>query len=247
MLCPNCKQKLDSDVIDEQQLLHCSNCGGTFFEENGINRITVKSAQSLSSDLKTTEFSTEEKQCPKDQSLLRPASGTENIPPDVTLYFCNSCKGIFALPNDLFIFKRAQSAKIDYFKIWRIPLPSIRSVAVLSVFLFISVLSLATYLYWQNQYAYKIEAEDLIKNNYVTVSSRYLFFTFTTDLPLKSKIVLSDKTTGQTIAKIINLEPDTFHQLITSEININNEIYYQIIIFDERGREGRTEMKRLEI
>src|SRR3989344_8767941 len=109
MLCPNCKEKLDSDVVDTQNILHCPACGGTFFAENGINRLSLQSSQKLAEDKKTLFVSNEDKICPNDQSLMTPLRSEENIPADVTLYHCKNCKGIFTFPNDLVIFKKAQA------------------------------------------------------------------------------------------------------------------------------------------
>ncbi|OGK11960.1 hypothetical protein A2954_04725 [Candidatus Roizmanbacteria bacterium RIFCSPLOWO2_01_FULL_37_12] len=247
MLCPNCKEKFNSDVVDGQNILHCSNCGGTFFQENGINRISVQSAQNLASDLKTNDISNAEKLCPRDQTLLVPFRSEESVPADVTLLYCATCKGIFTQANDLLIFKKAQAAKIDYFKLWNIPLPSIKSIAVLSVMLFVSVLSLTVYTYFQRQNIYFIQASDQIKNIYITSANRYLFISFKTVLPLRSHIVFTDVTTNQTVEKILSSKPATLHLLTTGDINIDDEIYYQIVLTDVNGAETKTEIKRLEL
>lgn len=247
MLCPNCRQKMDADVVDNQSILHCSNCGGTFFQDNGINRISLSSAQNLASDTKVSEISTQEKLCPRDQTPLIPFQSEETIPPDVVLLNCPTCKGIFAFPNDLMIFKKAQAVKIDYFKLWGIPLPSIKSVAVLSVFLFVSLVSLLTYTYWQTQNIYNIQAQDLVKDLYLTSSNRYLFISYKTRLPLRSRVVFTNTTTNQTIEKIVSSELSTFHQLTTADVNIEDEIYYQIVLNDEKGRETKTEIRKLDV
>lgn len=247
MICPNCRQKMDADVVDNQSILHCSNCGGTFFQDNGINRISLSSAQNLASDTKVSDISIHDKLCPRDQTLLVPFQSEETIPPDVVLLNCTTCKGIFAYPNDLVIFKKAQSVKIDYFKLWGIPLPSIKSVAVLSVFLFVSLVSLLTYTYWQTQNIYSIQAQDLVRDVYITSSNRYLFISYKTRLPLRSRVIFTDTTSQETIEKIASVELSTFHQLTTADVNIEDEIYYQIVLNDEKGRETRTEMKKLEV
>src|SRR3989344_5574915 len=175
MLCPNCKEKMEADVVDDQAIIHCPSCGGTFFAENGINRISNTTAQKLATDKKNNQILTGDKDCPKDNTLLKHLKQEESIPQDVILLRCNTCQGIFAHPNDLVIFKKAQSVKIDYFKIWGIPLPSIKSIAAISLLLFVSVISLMTYSGWQRQNIYRIQAEDLIQKIFVTTSNRYLF------------------------------------------------------------------------
>ena len=247
MVCPNCKEKMEEDVVDGQAILHCPNCGGTFFQENGINRISLTAAQKLAAEKKVSEISIQDKLCPNDQTILIPFQSEESIPPDVILLHCPTCKGVFSYPNDLVIFKKAQAVKIDYFKVWGIPLPSIKSIAVLSIFLFVSIVSLTAYTYWQSRNIYFIQAQDMIKNLYITTTNRYLFVSFKTLLPLRSRVVFTDVTTNQTIDKTLNSRPATIHQLTTADVKFEDEIYYQIVLNDDKGRETRTEMKRLEI
>lgn len=247
MYCPNCLEKMNDDVIDGQMILHCQNCGGTFFQDNGINRISLASAQRLAYDKKMNEIFSHDKPCPKDQTMLIPIQAEESIPPNTVLLRCTTCQGVFAYPNDLVIFKKAQAVKIDYFKIWGIPLPSIRSVAVLSVFLFVSLISLATYTIWQKQNISNIQAYELIKNTYITSSNRYLFIYFKTVIPLKSRIIFTDLTANKISEKIIKGEPSSYHQLTTADINLDDEILYEIILTDAKGRETRTEVERLKL
>src|SRR4030067_1508449 len=109
MFCPNCLEKMNDDVADGQMILHCQNCGGTFFLDNGINRISLLSAQKLAFDKKINEIFSHDKSCPKDQTMLKPIQSEENIPPNTTLLKCETCNGIFAFPNDLVIFTKAHA------------------------------------------------------------------------------------------------------------------------------------------
>lgn len=247
MICPNCEKSLIYLYIDDQRLWHCANCGGTFFEENGINRITSATAQTLSQDKKVDEISVGDKLCPKDQTVLSPIQSDESIPKDITLLRCDTCFGIFVYPDDLLNFKKAQRAKLDYFKLWNIPLPSVSSIAIISITIFLSVLGFTAYIYWQQQGVSHIQAQDLVKNLYITTSNRYLFVSFKTEIPIKSRIIFTDQTTNQTIDKVISSEPKAFHQLTTTDVNFEDEIYYQIILMDDSGKELKTGVKRLEI
>ena len=113
--------------------------------------------------------------------------------------------------------------------------------------LFVSVLSLTVYTYFQRQNIYFIQASDQIKNIYITSANRYLFISFKTVLPLRSHIVFTDVTTNQTVEKILSSKPATLHLLTTGDINIDDEIYYQIVLTDVNGAETKTEIKRLEL
>lgn len=254
MLCPNCGQAMNLVTADNQKILHCSNCGGSFFEENGINRISLTTAQNLADDKKSDEISGSEKKCPKDENLLKPISTNFNqfqpiltpIPPDVTLLRCSKCRGIFAYPDDLVKFKQAQVAKIEYFKLWQLPLPSLKSVIILGVTALIFTAVLVNYTYFQNG-LYSTKASDLIKKFYISSSNNYLFLFFKTEKPFRSKIIFEDATNKKTINKIISSQPKTIHQLTTGDINLENEIYYQIVLMDEKGREIKTEVRKLKI
>ena len=246
MSCPNCKEIMQTVILDNQIILHCSLCGASFFEENGINRISFESAEKLFEEKKNTEVSGQEKLCPKDKTILKPIVNQENIPTEVTLLRCSTCKGIFVFADDLINFKKAQEAKIDYFKAWNIPLPSLKAVVVLS---FVALVSAAIFsrfiLFQRGPYRYT-NATDLIKNIYLSKSGRYLFISFKTDYPFRSKIIFNDKTANITISKNISQKLTFIHFLTTTDIDFNHQYNYQIILIDNKGQEITTEEKELD-
>ncbi|OGK18785.1 hypothetical protein A2866_01985 [Candidatus Roizmanbacteria bacterium RIFCSPHIGHO2_01_FULL_39_8] len=246
MLCPDCGKKMEEQVIEDQAILHCTNCGGTFFEENGINRISYNDAKLLANDKNFEQITIlSEKHCPRDHSLLTPYESKETIPPDVTLLECLRCRGIFVSANDLIFFKKAIGAKIDYFKLWGIPLPSVRAVAVLSVLFFVAVGSFTAFSLWQQQNVSSIQAEDLVRNLYITSSNHYLLISFRTAVPMKSKVIFTDRTTGQTIEKEIKTEPTDYHIVTTGDLDLADELYYQLVLTDSKGNVTKTEVKKL--
>lgn len=245
MLCPNCSQQMDYVTADNQAVLHCGNCGGSFFSENAINRVSITSAEKLAADKKTDEISGKNKLCPKDGSALTSIQNPETVPQDVTLLRCPSCRGIFVFPDDLVKFKQAQVVKIKFFKLWHKPLPSLQAVLVLSFVGIISLVVISRFNTFINQFSYRASASDLIKKIYISKSGRYLFLSFKTKTPFKSEIIFDDKTTGIKIKKIISQEPTTFHYLTTGDVNSEDEIFYQIILTDEKGKEIKTERKKL--
>ncbi len=245
MPCPNCGQTMAGVLVENQNILHCPNCGGSFFDDNGINRISVKTAETLAADAKNFFVADHDKKCPRDGVMLEPTTAGENVPPEVALLRCSQCMGVFAFPDDLVKFKKAQEAKIDYFKLWGIPLPSVRSIAIVSVILFVTALSFTTFTYWQQQNISRIQAQDLVKNIYIRKSNRYLLISFKTPIALKSRIIFQNATTNQTIEKVISDKTTEFHELITSDINTQDEVFYQIILEDAGGKQTKTEVKRL--
>ncbi len=246
MPCPNCDDPMMPAVVDKQSILHCKNCGGTFFEENGINRITAEDAEKLADDKKTLLVVDNEKLCPKDHLLLSLVKGDEAIPQTVHLFKCAACKGIFVYPDDLIHFKRAQSAKVNYFKLWDIPLPSVRAVVIASFTIFVSLALFTTFLTYQRGTATPTQAENVVKNLNISQSGRYIFISFRTQSPYQSRISFFDRTTSQEFTKTISDTPKTLHYLTTSDLDPNHEIYYRITLKTSTqefvAKEGKLEV-----
>ncbi len=245
MLCPNCSETMRSSYYDNQYVTHCLSCGTSFFEENGINRITYDSALKLSQDKYRHYISPKEKACPKDFSSLSPISNTEAVPSHVILFLCSTCSGVLAYPEDLLKFKKAQGAKIDYYKTWQRPFASLQNVLIV---FFIMVLSVATFYTLntvQKRTLYRSEASDLFKTLSVIRSGRYILLSFRTSLPLKSQIILTNTKTGKQAIKSISVVPKTLHQIVLTDITAEESISYRIILTDLNGKTVETEAKKL--
>lgn len=247
MLCPNCNQTIDYINLDSQHILHCHNCGASFFEENAINRISIKSAELLADDKLTDEVFGNAKNCPKDKTKLNLIENNETMPQDVTLLRCPSCRGIFSYPDDLLRFKKAQDVKIEFFKLWNKPLPSLRTVLVLSFVAIMSFTVISRFSTFLNQMSRQSQATDLIKKIYISKSDRYLFISFKTDTQFRSEIIFTDITTGGKIMKTISNNPTNLHYLTTGDVNLDNEVFYQLILINDKGKIIKTDSKKLEI
>jgi uncharacterized protein YbaR (Trm112 family) len=254
MTCPNCQEQMEYVSLDNQSILHCSNCGCSFFDENGINRITPASAQKLAEDKKSDEISGTEKNCPKDQGTLK-SFQSNAIPTDVSLLKCTTCNGIFIYPEDLIHFKKAQGIKVEFFKVWNMPIPSLKAILVLSFFAVVSI-SLFTGLMYQQKSISQSQASGLIKGNiYISTddAKRLLFVNFKTDSSLSAEIEFIDKTTKTIIKKTLSksiLPSDkktALFSLTTGDINLTHEIYYKIILANNNGKKIELQEKRLEI
>lgn len=103
MICPNCDRRMQEYLFDHQTLLHCDGCGGSYFAQNGINRISLATAKVLQKDLKsadqvTTTQPEPAKQihphfCPRDHGVMLPLYNDETVPHDVELLECHDCHG----------------------------------------------------------------------------------------------------------------------------------------------------------
>ncbi|NMB84314.1 zf-TFIIB domain-containing protein [Candidatus Roizmanbacteria bacterium] len=243
MQCPNCHQSLNLISLDNQPILHCSNCGASFFAENSINRITLKSAEALLRDKKYETISGEEKKCPKDGSRLAPINNEETVPQSVVLLRCSKCHGIFVFPDDLIQFKKAQGAKIDFFKLWGKPLPALKTILVLSFIFALSLSVASNFNTLMKDSSPSIQAADLVKKVYFSQDNGYLFIYFKTQMPVRSEIILNEVMTGKKITKTVSSTPKTVHQITTRELNLNTKIYYQIIVYRDDNQTSRTKWK----
>lgn len=141
MHCPNCHHILTKVSLEVIEVDHCNFCGSTLFDMNEINRITLSDARKLAEMKQSDIISGDEKLSPKDGSPLTRITD-DSIPQFVTLLHSKITGEVFAFADDLVSFKKAQKAKISYFKTWNIPLPALRSVLVYS-FILVTTLSVA--------------------------------------------------------------------------------------------------------
>lgn len=245
MICPNCGEPMKEEIFDNQTVLHCINCGSSFFEENGINRISEKSAETIASEKKQSIVSAKEKFCPRDKTKLQPLEDKESIPSHIYLLSCKTCRGVFAYANDLRAFKRAQNVKIEYFKLWNIPLPSMRTVMVFASLVLVAGSVLVTLTSFTKTASQQIQASDLVKRVEVIRSGHYVLLNFQTTVLVQSQIIFQDKTSNTSVQKNISTSPSTFHSLTTGDINLDDEIFYSILLIDEKGKVTITEEKKL--
>lgn len=247
MSCPGCQQTLQLITFDNQAILHCSNCGGSFFEENGINRISIFSARKLLliQNLQNRQIPPAPQLCPKDGDALYLVTNDEAVPQDVTLFRCGHCRGIFSYPDGLIRFKQAQGAKLNYFKFWNVAPSTIRAVAVLTFVGVISLSIFSNYLFLQKNTLTTSKADEVIKNISISKYDRYLFISFKTQIPLKSRIIFNDKKNNLLFEKNVSLEPKSLHTLTTTDLSLDQLIYYQIVGVDSKGMEIRTREAKL--
>lgn len=238
--CPTCSTPLKKAEFDNQPILHCSRCGGTFFEQNGINRISVTNAGKLANDHSEKITPPLELACPKDQSVMIRLADEEAIPLDVEIFRCPSCYGLFAPPEDLKKFKKAQRAKIQFFKIWGKPMPSPRAVLAFS-FIGLVALSLAFSLIMKSvRFSRSTLADQNIRNTYVKRDEKIAFVSFITSADYRSNIVLRNLKTGEKKTIVVSKDPTQVHVATLMDLNKADKYYYQVILLDQKGEEIKS-------
>lgn len=161
--CPNCHTQLTRVQLDKIEVDHCNNCGGTLFDYNEVNRISLSDAEKLSLMKQTHDISGDTKFSPRDGSELKRIED-ESVPQYVTLLKSESTQEVFAYPDDLVNFKKAQNAKLSYFKAWHIPLPALSSVIVISLVIAISAGTVLFSSLLTNPQSQAIQASQLCKS-----------------------------------------------------------------------------------
>lgn len=252
MHCPQCSAIMAPLTYDNQHLVHCPACGGTFFEENGINRISIESARLLAASPTrdsslVTRNSITPLSCPRDNTALVQLVENPAVPQTVRLHECRKCFGVFAMGEDILAFKLAQNAKVNYLKLWHIPMPSIRSVMVISVVMFLMAGVITNQYLTSSPQVAPIQADELVKNVYITSSDHYVFIYFKTPIPLESRIVFTDTVTGTTIIKPISQTFSLEHHLTTGDLPLNHPLSYHLIVTDQRGNASLTKESPLNL
>lgn len=106
-------------------------CGGVWSDSGEVNLLGQKELVPLMKVLpkKPQHSSIQNHLCPKDRTTLE-IFRSESVPPDVTLFHCKQCYGMFFPEKTLTKYKKAQTAKVEYFKLWQIPLHSVYAIAL---------------------------------------------------------------------------------------------------------------------
>ncbi len=238
MVCPECRQPLNEKEIltsDNQKALvyECFNCGGHFVPPLIANLIPQVTTQDLDSITPKNTYPVNSTiTCPICQETM--TGITDNVvPKNVTVYSCPENHGNYFPLHQLYAFKRAQKAKLEYHQLWGIPIKSVFTVLlpVIAIFTAITAIPFTLNQLKTNQES-RIKASELTSNPLVSpISTTQVVISFTTKVPSTSSLKLlfpggvqnfPGATTLQTthIINLDNLQPATAYQY---EIVVNNK------------------------
>ncbi len=248
MNCPDCGKQMQVVVYDDQSMMHCYHCNGSFFEDNIINRISLETAQqlALTHSLMEAPFSAALKKCPKDDSVMLPIPHSEALPQSITLFHCGTCHGVFSTAPELVKFKKAQQIKVEYHKIWELPLPRLQSVLIIFIF---TVLSGAVFIgantAWKTA-SYKSEARELLQHIKLFRSGRYMLISFSTTTKFRSDVIFKSGTSQEVVRPVMK-NPSTTHVATLSDLPITADTLFKIRLTDVGGKITETEYTTLEL
>ena len=208
--------------IDNEIVLHCSTCGSSFFDKNGIDKITKSSVSILTEDAQGQYVLGNQKVCPKDKSVLL-EKVDPTLPKNTVLLQCPSCEGIFAYPDDLLKYKGIkppQPLASGAFKLLPVPksLFLLASFAVLTVALLLNTGSFST----------STRASNVIGKVYLVTSGSLLSVSFKTQVSETSAIVFYDVNRKETGRYVISSEPKTVHVGTLRGFDKNRDAFYAI-------------------
>lgn len=247
MLCPNCAQALKTETFDSQNVLHCSVCGASFFEKDGLAKLSKDSARQLADDLQGHYILGTKKLCPKDGGLLT-AIESSIVPKGAVLLECVTCKGNFVYADDLLRIKGLNFSSAAAAPLLKL-LPPPKSLFMLASFVILSMAVLLNYQSISSNMSIGSKAKDLVTKVTTTTDEqkRYLFFYFKTEAPVTSQVIFVDKQTSQIVVKEVSSQAKTTHQLTTSELDLTHPFTYQIVLKTIDGHEEKTGVTSLEL
>lgn len=237
-------------VMDKQAVLHCRLCGGSFFEDNGINRISHESAERLGRyTYDGAARGNALKKCPQDGTVMMPIANTASVPQSVLLLSCPKCFGVFATPQDLLTFKHAQEAKIEYFKLWNIPLPNLKPVFIIASTIVVLTSVILGVNTLQRSASYNSQASDVLKTIDLQIRNNYIFISFRTEQAFITSIIFRNETSGQVIERSISTEPKTLHLATYGQLEIlkrDEVVFYKIRLKAPNGNTVDTQESQLD-
>ncbi len=238
MTCPQCNETLNLLTITtidgkEKTVYECLDCGGHFIENFLVNFISTETAHNIDSVLpkKHNQINQSIKCLHCGQTMF---SIKENIPQTVTVYNCPNSHGDFFPKGQLLLFKKAQDAKINYHKLWGIPLKTAFAVIIPLFILFTSVTVLPNLIQQiENTKETRIKASELTSTPLITpLSDTQVLISFSTTNQVVTKIIF---TSGKEGEYFVSESPDSNHILQLDNLSPSTKYTYRIII-DPLGR-----------
>lgn len=236
MLCPECNHSLLAINLRTRTgsvaLDYCNFCGGVWTDYGEVNFLSDADMEPLAQVLPQNPQhpSSSSHFCPKDRNILQ-FFKAESIPAYLDSLRCPACNGMFFPNKNLLQIKKAQKAKIDYFKSWNIPLQTVYAIVipvflfvVLGVSLFATIFSLN-----QGQDVRSRAADEISKPIVLHPSDDTVVISFTTQSQMKSSIkywILPDTTTDL----IISETPQTNHSIIIENLAPGINYNFQLTV-----------------
>ncbi len=243
MTCPQCTENLNllEIVTTDGEVKHveeCLNCGAHFLEGYLINFISAETARNIDSVLpkKHLPVSPEPKCHHCGQVMF--AIKDDAVPQTVTVYNCPNGHGDFFPKGQLLLFKKAQDAKINYHKLWGIPLKTAFTVIIPLFVLFTSVTLLPSVIKELNKnQENRVKASEILTAPLLTpLSDTQVLLSFSTKNQVATNLVF---TQGLNKTFVVSKTPEINHLISLDNLPPSTTFKYLIVI-DPLGKNIAT-------
>lgn len=239
MTCPHCHADLtaiDIQTTDGQttSIQECLNCGGHFLPPILANFISTNSAKNIDSIVpKSSSVPAAAPICPQCHQTMSSIKD-DSVPETVTVFTCPNNHGEFYPKNQLLLFKKAQDAKINYHKLWGIPLKSAFAVIIPVVIVFTAITVIPNVLnLMQTSQENRVKASDILTQPLITpISSTQVLISFSTKNSVKTSITFTE---GLNRTIDVSTTPQTNHLISVTDLKPQTTYKY-FITLDNQGK-----------
>lgn len=246
MFCPDCNHHLSPATIPVKGstviLDYCGYCGGVWTDHAETNFFTLQDLNTLHNVLPHApkKALTGSHKCPHDNRELTRLEH-ESVPLGTSVLHCATCGGNWFPYGELARFKKAQKAKVDYFKVWGIPLHSMY--AVLLPLFVVAVLStgmLGAVIGIRNQQNLQSQARDVIGKPIVIKGSApgEIIISYTTSSSLQSSITYWNNPIEQKTVPVSQEERQS-HMIKLEDLITKTTYFYTITV---ESKDNRTKL-----
>lgn len=238
MLCPSCNHKLLPVSLKGKMgpvvLDYCQICGGVWSDQGEINFVELKNLSPLFQLIPSIvrDSSQDRLLCPRDKHVLQ-LFRAESVPPDTSIFRCENCDGIFFPTATLPEFKKAQEAKVNYFKTWKIPLPSVYAVLLpLLLVLLIGGGLVATIGSFRQDTEVRTQAKDAFSRPLVyfpSSSTAQIHFTTSKNAATKIRYWTDPNLPNEAW---VSVTQKTMHSITLVNLEVNQTYSYQLVMLE---------------
>lgn len=243
MTCPLCQNPMSSIEIEttDSQITsvdECHNCGGHFLPPILANFITVNTAKNIDSIIpKASSVPAASPTCPQCKQPMSSIKD-DSVPQTVTVFSCPNNHGEFYPKNQLLYFKKAQDAKINYHKLWGIPLKSAFAIIIPVLIIFTAIVVTPNIIdQMKLNQENRVKAGDILTQPLITpISANQVLISFSTKNAVKTSITFTE---GFNKTIDVSVENDKNHLISISDLKPQTTYKYFITI-DYLGKKTTT-------
>lgn len=249
MKCPDCSTlltQIDYQLPNKEfvsKIIYCPNCNGFWLDSITVNNLSTADVERMQRIVENNhpKIIPGTHLCPQCEILLKPLR-QESIPLNIQVFFCMQCQLKWFGKGQLLQFKKAQEAKVSYYKTWQIPLKSIFAI-LLPILILVPIVGLVTsrpkiikqpQIYIQEQTALNIGIPEVEVSTFKEVKIK-----FSTSLPAKTELFYTvDKVSSETV--IISTTEKLDHEAKISNLRPNQQYWY-VLQAEANGQKIRSD------